>query len=99
MSNEFTNKTLTIFASNMSVLATPEGIQKYILGTKKNGQPRAVYDIVKDCQKMEKKSKKKGKKKKNISDNSYSFYLNMKDGKKSKKKKKKKNKSDKYWHI
>lgn len=98
MANESTNKTLTIFASNMSVLATPEGIQKYILGTKKNGQPRAVYDIVKDCQKMEKKSKKKGKKK-NISDNSYSFYLNMKDGKKSKKKKKKKNKSNKYWHI
>ena len=27
---------------------TAENFQKYILGTKKNGAPRAVYDIIKD---------------------------------------------------
>lgn len=76
-------------ASNFSVLGTPEGIQRYILGTKKNGEPRAVYDIVKDC--MGGKGKKKGKKAKTA----YDLYAK---GKK-KKKKKKKHKKNKHWHY
>lgn len=78
-----------MLAENLSVLATPEGMQKYLFGTKKSGQPRAVYDIVKDFT----KSGKKKKKKKNKNAGSYSFYI---DTKKPKKKKKNKNK---YWHI
>ncbi len=78
-----------VFIENLAVLATPEGIQKYILGTKKNGVPRAVYDIIKDCKKKDKKKKKKHKK---HEASSYKFYLESKD----KKKKKKKNK---HWHI
>lgn len=81
-----------MLAENLAVLATPEGMQKYLFGTKKSGQPRAVYDIVKDFTKGGKKKKKKNKK---DSKGSYSFYI---DTKKPKTKKKKKNK-DKYWHI
>lgn len=83
-------KTTNVFVENMAVLATPEGLQKYVLGTKKNGSPRAVYDVVKDYSCPKKKKKKDGKKKSN---STYSFYL---DSKKSGKKKKKK---EKYWHI
>lgn len=82
-------KTPSIFIDNLAVLTSPEGFQKYVLGTKKNGSPRAIYDIVKDYQKPKKKKNKKDKKKKGTS---YSFYLT------SKKKKKKKNKNE-HWHI
>ena len=96
MSDEIktTNKNSSVFADNLAVLMSPEGVQKYILGTKKNGTPRAIYDVVKDYTKPKKK-KKKGKKSKG--DNiptSYSFYLSTKSSKKKKDKKK-----DKHWHI
>lgn len=81
-----------VFVENLAVLATPEGMQKYIFGTKKNGAPRAVYDIVRDFT----KPKKKKKHKKNKHDDTYSFYINTKKNKKHKKKSKK---HDKYWHI
>lgn len=94
MSDE--KKERNIFIENMAILASPEGVQKYILGTKKNGVPRAVYDIVKDYTQPKKKKKNKGKKKgsNDTSSSTYSFYLDTKKG--SKKKKKKKNK---HWHI
>lgn len=81
-----------MLVENLTVLATPEGMQKYLFGTKNNGQPRAVYDIVKDFTKTGKKKKKKNKNKNN---GSYSFYI---DTKKPKKKKKNKKKVE-YWHI
>ena len=74
------------------VLGTPEGFQKYILGTKKNGNPRAVYDVVRDYIPPRKKSKRKKKSKKSDNGSLYDLYR----GKKSKKKKKNK---IKYWHI
>lgn len=87
-------KTPSVIVENLSILATPEGIQKYILGSKKNGTPRAVYDIVRDYTKLGKKKKKdkSKKKKKDKSSTSYEFYLNSKKGKKKKKLKK-------HWHI
>lgn len=81
-----------MLVENLTVLATPEGMQKYLFGTKNNGQPRAVYDIVKDFTKT---GKKKKNKKKNKNNGSYSFYI---DTKKPKKKKKNKKKVE-YWHI
>ena len=83
-------KKSNVFLNNLAELTTPEGIQKYFFGTKKNGTPRAVYDIFKDYIKPKKKHKKH-KNKKNES-NSYAFYLNTKKGKKKKKDKK-------HWHI
>ncbi len=77
---------------NLSVLATPEGIQKYLLGSKKNGEPRAIYDVVRDYTKPKKKKKKNKKKKDGAS--SYKFYVDTKKSKKDKKKKK-----NKHWHI
>ena len=53
-----------VFIENMKVLASPEGMQRYLFGTKKNGTPRAVYDIVKDYTKPKKGKKKKKNKKK-----------------------------------
>lgn len=83
-----------VLIENMSVIATPDGFQKYILGTKKNGDPRAVYDVIKDIRKKDKK-KKKGKKHKKHGKNGkptqYSVYLSTK--------KKKKHKKGKHWHI
>lgn len=89
MGNEVSTevKKSSVVADNLSVIATPEGFQKYILGTKKNGNPRALYDVVKDYTKPKKKKKKKKKKNPN---SSYDLYLT------SKKKKKKKKK---HWHI
>lgn len=84
----------SVLLENLAVIMTPENVQKYILGSKKSGQPRAVYDIVRDYTKPTKRKKKKnGNKGEN--DNTYSLYLRAK---KHKKKKKNKNK-DKYWHI
>lgn len=85
--------TLATIANSFSDIATPDGLQKYILGTKKNGQPRALYDIVKDFAQSDCKKKKK---KKHAYDNTYAFYLSTQESKK-KKKKKKKNKD--HWHI
>ena len=78
-------------------LLSGENIQKYILGTKKNGEYRALYDIIIDIVGKKKKKKKKTKKK----DSTYSLYLKEKEKKKNKKdkKNKKKNKKKKYWHI
>lgn len=88
-------KKSSVLLDNLAVLATPEGIQKYLLGTKKNGTPRAVYDVVRDYTKPGKKDKKKSKKKhKKDGDSTYEFYLNTKKGKKKKHKK-----NIKYWHI
>lgn len=83
-----------VFLDNLSVLATPDGFQKYVLGTKKNGDPRAIYDVVKDCSKPKKKKKKKNKDKSKSSNSTYAFYIDSKKGKKKKKKNK-----NKHWHI
>lgn len=90
MSDE--KKSKTQLAENLSVLATPDGFQKYLLGSKKNGQPRAIYDVFKDYFEPKKKKKKKKKNKKKVKLSTYDVYLQTK----GKKKKKKKNK---YWHI
>lgn len=94
MSVEEKEKNTPTVVENLQVLATPEGFQKYLLGTKKNGQPRAVYDVVRDYTKPKKKKKKKKNKKKDNLETTYDIYL-----KSSGKKKKKKKKKDKYWHI
>lgn len=86
-------KPKSIFRENLEMLSQPDNFQKYILGTKKNGSPRAVYDVVKDYTKPKKDKKKKHKKNKKHNDSTYSFYLNTK----SKKHKKKKNK--KHWSL
>lgn len=79
-----------VFVDNLMVLTSPEGIQKYIMGTKKNGAPRAVYDIVKDVFDIDtKKKKKKAKKHKKHSLSAYDFYVSKKKHKKHKK----------HWHI
>lgn len=98
ISNEVSVVNKDTLMTNLSVLATPDGFQKYILGYKKNKGgdpiPRSVYDIIKD-QNGSKKKKKKGKKNKKGSNQTsvYDVYL------KGKKKKKKKGKKNKYWHI
>ena len=83
----------SILKENLQMLAQPDNFQKYFLGTKKNGAPRALYDIVKDYTKPGKGSGKGGKKKhKNKGkDTTYAFYLNLKKHKKKKKKA--------HWHI
>lgn len=78
----------SIFIDNLAVLTTPEGIQKYIFGNKKNGTPRALYDILKDIYGDDCRSKKKKKHKKD-SATTYEFYLDTK----------KKKKHKKHWHI
>lgn len=87
-------KTISVFVQNVSTLTEPENFQKYIMGTKKNGQPRAVYDIIKELTGIKKeKKKKKGKKKKHknkVPDAQISFYRTHK---------KKKKKKHKYWNI
>lgn len=91
------NKEVSVLKQNLEVLATPDGIQKYILGTKKSGYPRAVYDVVKDFTvKKHKKHDKHKKSKKKSSDSIYDFYRRTK--KKDKKKKHKKN-SLEVWHF
>jgi hypothetical protein len=69
-------------------LVSGTNIQRYMLGTKKNGQPRAVYDIVKDC--INKKKKKK--RKKDRSRSAVDLFISETFKKKKSKKKKKKNK-------
>lgn len=94
MSDE--NKAKSIFIENMAILTSPEGVQRYLLGTKKNGTPRAVYDVVKDYTKPKKKKKDKKKESSSSPSSTYAFYL---DSKKSSKKKKKKKGKGKHWHI
>ena len=80
-------------AENLASMVTAENIQKYILGTNKSGQPRALYDVVKDFVTGGKKKKKKNKEgKKSKGGNTFDLYVTAK---KSKKKKKK----NKHWHI
>lgn len=81
-----------VLVNNLAILAQPDNFQKYILGTKGNGQPRAVYDIIKDYTQPKKKKKKKKKHNKAEQPNSYALYLTAK-------KKKKKKKKNKHWHI
>ena len=91
MTNKETNK--EIFERNIKILSellSGENIQKYILGTKKNGQYRALYDIIIDILGKSKKKKKKKNK-----DSIYSLYLKEKEKKKSKKDKKDKKKKKK----
>lgn len=95
MSNDKKN----VFVENMQVLLSPDGMQKYLFGSKKDGSPRAVYDIVKDFTKPKKKHKKKKGKKITKGSNSFEFYLNSKGDKKKHKKKKGDKKKNKYWHI
>lgn len=73
---------------NLAGMVTAENIQKYILGTNKAGQPRAIYDVVKDFF----GGKKKKDKKKSKGGNTFDLYVKAKKGKKKKKK-------DKHWHI
>ena len=80
-------------AANLTVLTEPEGFQKYILGYKGSGNPRAVYDVIKDITGMKKSKKDKKKKNKKKDYSTFSFYLNNKKGKKKKKKK------NKHWHF
>lgn len=77
--------TWSTILTGVADLITPDNIQRYLLGTKKNGQYRAVYDVVKDYTSDSKKKKKKGKKDKN---NTHSLYLSIKGKKKRKKKQK-----------
>lgn len=82
--NELVSKLSDVFISAL----TSENIQVYLLGTKKSGKPRSVYDIVKE------NTRKKKKKNKN-SDSVYSIYRDTKKGKKKKGKRKK----TKYWKF
>lgn len=62
-----------------------ESFQKYILGYKKNGSPRSIYDVIVDFQ----KSRRKKKKKKSKDDDCVIYFPTFSKSKKKKKKKKK----------
>ena len=88
-------KASNVILNNLAILMTPENVQKYILGNKKDGNPRAVYDVIRDYTKPKKKKKKnKNNKESKNSGSRYNLYVTTK-----KKKKKKKNKKNKHWHI
>ena len=88
-------KASNVILNNLAILMTPENVQKYILGNKKDGNPRAVYDVIRDYTKPKKKKKKnKNNKESKNSGSRYDLYVTTK-----KKKKKKKNKKNKHWHI
>ena len=55
--------------------ATLDNFQKYVMGYKKNGQPRAIWDVVKKYGKKKSKRKKGDEK---STANSFSFYLGSK---------------------
>lgn len=89
-------KSKSVFIENLAILAEPENFQKYIIGTKGNGQPRALYDVIRDLTGIKKKKKGKKKKKKGqVPAATIDFYTSYK----KKKGKKKKKKDKKYWHI
>lgn len=71
----------------LSELITAENIQKYVLGSTKEGNPRAIYDVVRDFIKPKKKKKKKGKKGKYSIVDEYAVFRKKKKGKKKKKNK------------
>ena len=62
-----------------------ESFQKYILGYKKNGSPRSIYDVIVDFQ----KTRRKKKKKKSKDDDCVIYFPTLTKNKKKKKKKKK----------
>ena len=72
-------------------LVTAENIQKYVLGSTDEGNPRAIYDVVRDFIKPKKKKKKKKKGKGSTID-----QLLVLRRKKKGKKKKKNNKFPKF---
>lgn len=72
---------------NLSSILTAENLQRYILGYKSNGNPRAAYDIVKDFSKRGKKKKKHKKHNKKKNGSAYELYVTAKKGK------------NKHWHI
>ena len=74
-------------AEIIGALLSQDTLQNYILGHKKNGKPRAIYDIIKDFT----VGKKDGKRKKKKADK-FALYLSPPRNKKKKKKKK-----SKYW--
>ena len=84
----------TSLKENITQLITAENIQKYVLGSTKEGNPRAIYDVVRDFIKPKKK-KKNGKKGKYSMVDEYAV-LRKKKKKKKGKKKKKKNKFPKF---
>jgi hypothetical protein len=71
-----------------SDLAILEYVQKYVLGNKKDGSPRAIYDVAKDMMWGKKKKKEE-------SEGSYSLYSKWR----KKKKKKNRGKKNKYRYI
>lgn len=81
-----------IIHDSMIELLTLEGLQKYLLGTKKNGDPRAVYDVVKDYRSPKKRKKHKKHKGKH-GDSIVNVYAQYGHHKKKHKKK------PKHWHI
>jgi hypothetical protein len=70
----------------LSELITAENIQKYVLGSTKEGNPRAIYDVGRGFIKPKKK-KKKGKKGKYSMVDEYAVFRKKKKGKKKKKNK------------
>lgn len=76
-------------------LKTAEILRDYFLGYKKNGKPRAVYDVIKDQLKISRGGdKKKGKRAK-----ADKFSLYVEPSRKKGKKKKKKGKGKKHWEY
>lgn len=84
-----------VLLNNLATLSQPDNFQRYILGTKSNGQPRALYDVVKDYTRPKKKKKHKKGDDNQLND----FRLLITSGGKKHKKKKKKHKKNKHWHI
>lgn len=78
----------TSLGEKLSELITAENIQKYVLGSTKEGNPRAIYDVVRDFVKPKKKKKRKK--------GSYNLVDEYAIFRKKKGKKKKKNKFPKY---
>ena len=80
---------------NVTNMVNSENLEKYVLGTKEDGRPRSIMDVIYENKGEKKKKKKKSK---NKSDD-YSLYSSLGIGKdkKKKKKKKKKNKKKKLW--
>ena len=74
-------------------LLTLDNFQKYVLGFKGDGVPRALYDIIKDVTRHKKRKNKRKKHRKEKMGSAYSFYTSKK------KKKKDKDKKYKHWNI
>lgn len=83
-----------VLLNNLATLSQPDNFQRYVLGTKSNGQPRALYDVVKDYTKPKKKKKKAAPQ-----PSAYQLFLTSSKKKKKKKKKKKGKKRYDYWDL